>query len=70
MGTKGHALEYTMTTGAEYLGVSVSTLRRLVARGEVNAHRVGARLIRFTRDDLDRAVKPVNPATFAARNAA
>ena len=41
---------------AEYLGVSVRLLRRLVADREVRYFRIG-RLLRFDPDDLDAAVR-------------
>lgn len=53
---------------AEQRGVSVSTIRRLIARGELRAFRIGPRIIRIDPRDLDAAVTEVNPATFAAMN--
>ncbi|MEV5359334.1 helix-turn-helix domain-containing protein [Micrococcus luteus] len=68
MTTTPTPFEFDTKTAAEYLGISESTFRRMVSRGEVKAYRIGQRAIRFRRADLDRAVKEVNPATFAAVN--
>ncbi len=43
---------------SQELGCSPDTVRRLIARGELKAYRVG-RLIRIRREDLNRALKPV-----------
>ncbi|WP_430867386.1 helix-turn-helix domain-containing protein [Demequina aurantiaca] len=41
------------------LACSPDTVRRMIARGELKAVRVGKRLIRVRRADLDRAMRPV-----------
>jgi len=44
---------------AHELGCSRDTVRRMIARGELKAYRVGKRLIRIRRRDLERAMRPV-----------
>ncbi|MFZ0529798.1 MAG: helix-turn-helix domain-containing protein [Propionicimonas sp.] len=39
--------------------VSVDTLRRRIATGELPASRIGARLIRVRTADLDRVCRPI-----------
>lgn len=68
MTTTTPAFEFDTKTAAAYLGISESTFRRMVARGEVKAYRIGQRAVRFRRADLDGAVKEVTPATPAAVN--
>lgn len=43
---------YSQEDAAEWLGVSVKTIRRLVASGELPAYRLGRRLIRIREADL------------------
>lgn len=49
---------------AAYIGVSVGTLRRMAESGKLRTYKVGERLVRFDRLELDRFVrgddKPVN----------
>ena len=52
-----HAL--TIAQAADELGVSVKTIRRRIADGSLPAHRLGPRLIRIRRIDLDRFAMPV-----------
>ena len=44
---------------AEYLGITDRTLRRMVARGELPAYRMGPRLTRFDLSDLDATMRPI-----------
>jgi excisionase family DNA binding protein len=48
----------TVQQAAEETACSVSTLRNLIARGELPALRFGPRLIRVRRRDLDAVLKP------------
>lgn len=48
----------TLDATAEYFGCSRDTVRRMVARGELPAVRIGKRLLRIRRMDVERAVKP------------
>jgi len=43
----------SISEGADFLGVSVSTLRRYVADGKVQAYRLPGRQLRFKREDLE-----------------
>lgn len=58
-----------MTTkeAAAYLKVSVRTILRRVADGTLPATRVGPKLLRFRRADLDRAFSPSPRPPRAAR---
>ena len=47
---------------ATYLGVSEATIRRLIASGEIPAHRVGQRLIRIRIADLEALTSPIRTA--------
>lgn len=55
---------------ASELGCSHDTVRRMIARGELKAFRVGARLIRIRRRDLERAMKPVTRIDLATAGGA
>ena len=48
----------TIKETAVQLGVSDMTIRRMVARGELSAYRIGPRVLRLDADEVDRlAVK-------------
>lgn len=49
----------TIDEAAEYVGVSPSTIRRAIARGEIPARRIGPRLVRLRMSDLDRWGDPL-----------
>ena len=51
-------LSIAEASGPGFLNCHPDTTRRLIARGELPAYRVG-RLIRIKRSDLERAMKPV-----------
>ncbi|MBF9315237.1 helix-turn-helix domain-containing protein [Mycobacteroides chelonae] len=42
---------------AEYIGISKNTLRSYVAKKVIPAHRVGSRLLKFDRTELDEVIK-------------
>ena len=44
---------------AEYLGVTTKTIRRRIEDGSLPAYRMGVRLIRINRADLDNLVQPI-----------
>jgi len=44
---------------AEYLGVSVKTVRRMIARGDLPAYRLGPRMIRVDLGAVDAALRPI-----------
>jgi excisionase family DNA binding protein len=41
---------------AEYLGVTVRTVRQMIADGRLRGYRLGARFIRLRRSDIDLAM--------------
>lgn len=47
---------------AEYAGVSVRTVRRWIATGQLPGHRAGRRLIRIKRAELDAMLRPIPSA--------
>ena len=51
-----------LTAAAEYLGVSVITLRRRIAEGRLPAYRLGPRAIRVRIADLDALMQPIGGA--------
>lgn len=54
----------------DYLGgITDRTLRRYVAEGKLPAYRLGPRLLRFRRSDLDALLRPVPAAGGGARAA-
>lgn len=59
--TTSAALERQLTLPevAELLGASTSSVRRLIARGELRAYRYGPRLIRIDPADLRAMRRPV-----------
>ena len=50
--------------GAEYLGVSTVTLRRMIARGEIHGYRVSGKIIRVDLNELDAMLRTIPSATF------
>jgi excisionase family DNA binding protein len=44
---------------AQYLQASEATVMRAARRGKLRAYKLGARCWRFTREDLDAFLKPV-----------
>jgi len=51
-----------LRAGAERLGLSVSTIRRMVSRGDLTAYRVGPKLLRLDADELDRIARRIPTA--------
>lgn len=51
--------QYTIRDAADLLGVGESTLRRMIARGDLRAYRYGPRLIRIDAADLRAMRQPV-----------
>ena len=53
----------SVRAGADQANVSTKTIRRLIARGELAAYRVGStRSIKIDLDELDGLLRPVTPA--------
>lgn len=49
----------SLSTAADILGISVHTVRRRIAAGELPAYRTGRRIIRVRVADLERLLKRV-----------
>jgi excisionase family DNA binding protein len=61
---------------AEILGVSVRTLEKMIARGALPAYRIGPKMVRLRREDIDdylethraapvlRKIEPVRPCRY------
>lgn len=54
----------------EVLYCSEDTVRRMIARGELPAVRIGKRLIRIRRRDIERAMRPVTRVDLVTSGAA
>ena len=52
----------TLASAAERTGLSIRTLRRRVASGQLTAYRNGPRVIRVDPDDVDRLMVPIPTA--------
>lgn len=52
----------TLDAAAEYLDVSACTVRRMIGRGELIAYRVGKRLLRIDRAQLEASITPLPTA--------
>lgn len=52
----------SLSTAADILGISVHTLRRRIAAGELPAFRTGKRIIRVRVRDLDKLLRRVPSA--------
>lgn len=48
---------------AEHIRVSVKTVQRMTARGELTAHGVGPRLIRYDLNEIDAILTPASQET-------
>lgn len=49
----------SLETAAETASCSPKTIRRMVARGDLTAYRVGQRLLRIDADELTRVLTPI-----------
>lgn len=58
-----HNLLLTPKQAAEYLGVHLNTVYRLIQIGEVAASRLGPRMLRINREQLDNYLKGQTNAT-------
>lgn len=63
--TLSHPRRVKLADAARQNGVCTKTLRRMIARGDLPAHRLGSRIILVDLDDLDAILAPL-PATKAA----
>lgn len=50
---------HTINEFAELLNVGPSTVRRMIARGDLRAYRYGPRIIRIPATELERIARPV-----------
>jgi excisionase family DNA binding protein len=47
---------------AEYLGVTTRTVQQMLADGRLRGYRLGPRVVRLRRDDIDAALTPYGGA--------
>ncbi len=52
---------------AAYADVSIRTIRRWIAAGDLRAYRVGPRVVRVDLADLERLARPIRTAALADR---
>lgn len=57
--TDGLPARVPLQMAAEYLSVSVKTVRRYIADGRLKAVRMGPRLIRVDRDSIEKLMRPI-----------
>lgn len=50
---------------AEYLGVTTRTVSQMIADGRLRAYRLGPRVIRLRRGEIDAAMQPVPAGELA-----
>ena len=43
----------SLTLGADHIGVSSKTMRRMIASGQITGYRIGSRLVRVDLNELD-----------------
>jgi excisionase family DNA binding protein len=58
----GSAPDMSIKDVAEYVGVTKRTVYTMIADGRLKAYRLGDRIIRFRRDEVDAALTPVETA--------
>jgi excisionase family DNA binding protein len=56
----------SLETASQRHELSVKTLRRMIARGELTGYRVGKRMIRVDLAELDSLLRPIPSARDAA----
>lgn len=47
---------------ADYLGITTRTVRQMVADGRLRGYKLGARVVRLRRDEIDSAMRPFGGA--------
>jgi excisionase family DNA binding protein len=55
--------DMTLKNVADYLGLSTRTIRQMVTDGRLRAYRLGPRVIRFRRSEIDAALEPIDAAS-------
>lgn len=62
MTTKVHREFESLSSAAQRTGLSIRTLRRRIANGDLPAYRSGPRVIRVDPDDVDHLMVPIPTA--------
>jgi excisionase family DNA binding protein len=57
-----HSCYLSVAETADYLGVTTRTVRQMVSDGRLTAYRLGARVVRLRRDEIDAAMQPFGGA--------
>jgi excisionase family DNA binding protein len=57
-----HKKAVDLARAADYLGVSIQSIRRRIAEGRLPAYRIGPRSIRVYIEDLDALKQPIGGA--------
>jgi excisionase family DNA binding protein len=52
----------SIADAATYLGVTTRTVQQMIADGRLRAYRLGPRIVRLRRDDIDAALQPYGGA--------
>lgn len=55
----------SLALGADYIGVSEKTIRRMISSGLITGYRVGPRLIRVDLNELDALASPIPAGNVA-----
>lgn len=63
MTTKVHREFESLSSAAQRTGLSIRTLRRSIANGDLTAYRSGPRIIRVNPDDVDHLMVPIPTAS-------
>lgn len=53
----------SLEDGANYLGLSPRTLRRMISSGELTGYRIGKRVLRVDLDELETLLRPIPTVT-------
>lgn len=48
-----------LATAADLLGVTTKTIRRMIAAGSIRGYRVGPRIVRVSRNELEDYLSPI-----------
>lgn len=57
----------SISEAAEHFSLHPDTIRRMISRGEIEAKRLGPRLIRVSLASIERSGKPVDVQEYARR---
>jgi excisionase family DNA binding protein len=64
----GRAPDMSVKDVAQYFGVTTRTVYTMMADGRLKGYKIGYRIIRFRRDEVDAAMTPVAAATEPMAN--